>query len=451
MRKISDKSMRWWLLFFCLAFYFVWLGIDGVATVIDTDSYVTFSMTREPVYPTILALFRAVFGQQNYFVWVGAFQCFLSGYVTWKVADVLTQKLKLRFISTCFMIAVSLGVELLSRFFSARKRMYCLEIGSEGIAIPLFLLFMTQLFLCCVSLNRKTIGMLFLYAVILICTRKQMYIVIPIMIMAWAALLFLKRITWKKAFILCIVSMLAFVASKGVDRMYNLIVRGQAIEHTTDSTTLLNAFFFVADVEDGAAIEDPGLRATFENIVMQIEEKQWGYKDAPDNWYDFWLFYAEKYDFIQFEILKPELSQYVSDLGQTDYIEEAIGFDEQAGRLLREMMFQNMPRKMELLWCNVFVGLSNTVAKAHPYLIWYTVISYLAYLVLWIGLFLKERQSLAVLFGYLVMMSIGINVFIVSIQIFSQSRYMIYNMALFYIALYLMIREFYLKSKKAEK
>ena len=92
---------------------------------------------------------------------------------------------------------------------------------------------------------------------------------------------------------------------------------------------------------------------------------------------------------------------------------------------------------------NFLSGLITTVAQRNPVLNWYSLVAYCVYLLLflwnlWVG---KNRRVLQI--GGLVLLSIFFNVGLVSLVIFCQTRYTIYNMALFYIALILMLNEWW--------
>ena len=74
-------------------------------------------------------------------------------------------------------------------------------------------------------------------------------------------------------------------------------------------------------------------------------------------------------------------------------------------------------------------------------LIWYSLAVYLLYIALLIWHWLVVRDSKVIVLASLVLVSIVINVGLVSLVIFCQTRYTIYNMALFYISLFLLLQE----------
>ena len=85
------------------------------------------------------------------------------------------------------------------------------------------------------------------------------------------------------------------------------------------------------------------------------------------------------------------------------------------------------------------MGLVTSVMTMRPRLIFPTLLLYAAFAVLLIGSVALKRRSEAEL-GFLTLAAIGVNVGLVALTIFCQSRYTIYNMPCFYAALWLMLR-----------
>ena len=90
---------------------------------------------------------------------------------------------------------------------------------------------------------------------------------------------------------------------------------------------------------------------------------------------------------------------------------------------------------------NFLSGLITTVAQRNALLIWYSFFIYLLYILL-LFCHMRRKQSRSLFwFSLLTLFSIILNVGLVSLVIFCQTRYTIYNMALFYISLLLMLYE----------
>lgn len=93
----------------------------------------------------------------------------------------------------------------------------------------------------------------------------------------------------------------------------------------------------------------------------------------------------------------------------------------------------------------------TTVAKVHPILNWYSVLVYLLYAALFAFLIIRKGNQRILLFAGSVLVSVLGNVGLVSLVIFCQSRYTIYNMVLFYSGLFLLGRESLQQIKQIRK
>lgn len=449
--KFTDKSKRYGTLIICCLFYLLWLAIDGYTVKADTQGYVMFALSREPVYPLFLAFFRGIFGTETYFYWVAAAQCVLTGYATWKITDVLTKQFCLGKTSTIIILGLQIAVNMVNRFLSVKKTLYCLEIQTEGVALPLFILFFVQLFMYAVSQKRKNLIGVVGYAILLISTRKQMNVVLVIMVMTALLLLILKHIDWKKIAIFIIMTMVTLFLTRATERGYNYLVRGEAVGHTENSSAFLNNCIFVAEPSDGDKFTDLELRELFLDMLKQVESQGWGYKSAPKNWYEMRAFYADNYDKIAFEVVNPSIAKYVERKGYNDNVERAIAFDEVTEQLLQVLIVQHLPEKLRIIIANAVIGFVNTIAKNAPFLVVVACVIYILFLGTYILQRCMARQlELDILMG-MTCISIVSNVCIVAVLIFTQSRYMIYNMPIFYTTFFLLARQVLIKVVKNDK
>ena len=114
----------------------------------------------------------------------------------------------------------------------------------------------------------------------------------------------------------------------------------------------------------------------------------------------------------------------------------------------------NIPEILGAFGDNFLSGLVTTVAQRNALLIWYSLLVYVLYLWLLFYHIRKKENRFMILFSSLTLLSVLLNVGLVSLVIFCQTRYTIYNMALFYISLMLMLEPFLIrvvKGKKEEK
>ena len=96
-------------------------------------------------------------------------------------------------------------------------------------------------------------------------------------------------------------------------------------------------------------------------------------------------------------------------------------------------------RLLKVFAINFITGMVTTVSQNKPIFYWYTLVAFAAYIGLLVRNIVKERRvSAASMMGICVLLGIIGNVSLVSAVIFCQTRYTIYNMALFYMAMVVM-------------
>lgn len=434
---------------FCLLFYLFLFFLDGVNLSADSQSYIDFTYGREPFYPLFLAFFRLLFGAGFYFKAVVFVQCLLGAVSMHTLTKTVCEKVQGGVFSACVLVFFQAAVVFLCRVVAARHATYCNEICSEGIAIPLFTLLLTELFAYTTDCrNSRLIGSMIL-AALLISIRKQMYMVVLIMGALYFFLCVARKINVKKMLLAWGSVILAFLLSVGLDVLYNYSLRGTAMRHTSDSSAMVITLFYSSGREDAEYLEDEGLRQLFTDIMTEAEEKGYTYKAAEGNWLSRYNHYSDHYDLLAFGIVNPSFYAYIDENFSYEKEERELAFDNINSAMISALMSHRLFKVLQVAGDNMLVGLCNTVSKAHPLLVWYNVLFGAVY----IGLLVvmgKQKKQTAFWFAFLVLLSTLINVVVVGVLIFAQTRYMIYNMPFVYIAMYLMLWETYhiLKNKQ---
>ena len=74
----------------CIIFYLIFALVDGPVICVDSQSYISMDITREPLYPAFLALLRMVPGATADFAGIPAYlylavyiQSIVWGFATW--------------------------------------------------------------------------------------------------------------------------------------------------------------------------------------------------------------------------------------------------------------------------------------------------------------------------------------------------------------------------------
>ncbi|MDE6055417.1 MAG: hypothetical protein K2G55_17045, partial [Lachnospiraceae bacterium] len=118
-----------------------------------------------------------------------------------------------------------------------------------------------------------------------------------------------------------------------------------------------------------------------------------------------------------------------------------IAVDEVAAELSAELMPQVIGRYAGNYINVIALGFIRTVAYENVFLAWYAVFIYIAAVVLTIILWKRDSKSRAASFMAVVLLTITGNVCATALMIQCISRYMIYNLPLFYMAGFLELVE----------
>jgi len=118
--------------------------------------------------------------------------------------------------------------------------------------------------------------------------------------------------------------------------------------------------------------------------------------------------------------------------------------DDVTGVMIKSLIDKTAPDILKVLFNNFLSGLVTTVAQRNHILIWYSLFVYLGY----VGLTLLHGRKVGKLDNtlklcILTLISIVVNVGLVSAVIFCQTRYTVYNMPLFYISGIILLKQLY--------
>lgn len=479
-----------------MAFYLFFAFYDKAVICVDSPSYITMDISREPLYSLLLAVFRAAFGglgEYGYLTAVAFFQSILAAYAAWCLADYVRKALHLPVGVGAALACMPLAVSLLCRFAARRGSMYSNSILTEGITISFYLIFFRYLLEFYFRRTKRSLVWCCLLSFLMISARKQMVISLAmllscIILSALPALLGVnsdgkggRRLLSNlvsicpprqasksgsgallegsvpsagpgslkpgKAVWLALVCIAAILGGSAVfDLGYNYALRGEAVRHSSDGRFLTTMAFYVAEREDAAYLEQEEIRGLFLEIYDRCEEQGYLKHSAGKGWLNRVSHFGDHYDHIQIDTLWPAVNNYVRER----YGEGTVELSENADRIMeamnRALIPHNLGKILASFFDNFLSGLITTVAQRNRILNWYSLAAYLLYAALLVWNLREGRRcqlaGYAAGFAGLTLLSIVFNVGLVSLVIFCQTRYTIYNMALFYMSLILMLYSF---------
>ncbi len=448
-QNMKERVYSYLLLGIGLLFYLFFAFYDGTVICADSPSYISMSVTREAFYPSLLALSRSVFGNNDTYLFaVIVVQSVIAAFAAWSLEEFLRKEIQMpKWISLCI-LALPLMVSFLCRFAALRSSMYSNSIMTEGIAVSLYLVVIRELLEYLFYQTKKSLIIGSLLSALLISTRKQMLVTLALLALAIMAAAWWKKNIGRGIMKAVVISILVMAAVLVYDRGYNYMVRGEIAGHSSDNRFIMTMIFYTAEEKDAVYVEDPEIRKLFLDIYHVCDDSGFLGSSAGAGWYQEVTHFGDHYDHIQIDTMWPMIHDYVEkQKGLEPNEQQSMELEIETDRIMNVLIADLLPHKLiriaEVLWNNFLSGLVTTVAQRTPILVWYTVLAYLGYAVLLIYNIKVNKLSKVNIFALLTVVSIILNVGLVSAVIFCQTRYTIYNMPLFYMSGLLMLYEIY--------
>lgn len=237
---------------------------------------------------------------------------------------------------------------------------------------------------------------------------------------------------------------IAFAARSLVIHVYNYCEQRLFVDTASGKAMSFANVLYVADREDGEAIGDDGLRALFYEMYDRADADQMNYKYAPSGILGRAAYHEKCHDELNFTYFAEPARQYVGEkqgIYADRYQELMIAVDEVASELSAELMPAVLGRYIQNYMSVIALGFIRTVAYENVLLAWYVVFIYIVAMGLMIILWEQNPKSMAASFMAVVLLTIAGNVCATALMIQCISRYMIYNLPLFYMAGFLELME----------
>ena len=444
------------MLLITLAFYIFFAFYDGAVICVDSPGYIDMSFSREPFYPLLLAFFR-FFYPENYLLHVVIFQSLLMGFSGWSLADYLRKKLHIHKLYSIVLYILPVATSLLCRFAAKRASMYTNSILTEGICTSLYLLFIYCVLNYLWDHSRAHIIVSWIISFIMISTRKQMLMVLPILFLAIVYSNYKNQNFWKGITIAAISCLMIFPTFKLFDCTYNYFLRGTFQGHSSSNRFITTMLFYNAERSDAEYIQDESAKQLFLNIYDICDEKGYLGSHAEEGWFNEVNHFGDHYDHIQIDTMWPMILQHAIETIDLEYKKITITekelntlYDLETDRLNSIMISSILPHQIpelaKSLFNNFLSGLVITIAQLKQIFVPYTIVMFLVYFALTIRLIWawhhnqklssRDAELIAknIVFSLITLLGIFFNVLLVSAVIFCQTRYTIYNMPLFYMA-----------------
>lgn len=427
-----------------LVFYLAWYILDGIILTPDAETYINMSGIREGGYCTFLWALRTLFGEWVYLHIAVIIQCVVASIAAVALAGGLKRRFGLSWLLTLAILAVQYGLTLLNRFVAQRHYSYFNSIETEGLTYSLWIFFVLSVIGILYDRDKKSIVSAVIWAFALTSIRKQMLLAF---VLLFPVLVYIRWGSKKRAkavltALLTVIMGLFLVRLS--DCTYNFAVRGVFAPHTDDSSFILGTQIYTADKAMAERLENPVYKELFLEIMERAEEKEYNISFAESGWSSLENHYSESYDRIKFDIINAVIREYQELNGIPEDLQN-VWYQEAVSGIMKELLIPCLPNMFKLFCANVAHGMITTILKVHPVLNWAALALYILYCALILALLIlkvyEKAKPSALLFAAFVLLAIVGNVFITSVTIYCQMRYMLYNTGLFYQAGLIMAAE----------
>jgi len=435
-------------------FFLILFILKGPGIYPDSQTYIIMQSGREPVYPVFLALLRAVFGWLpgirgiDGYLWVA---CFLQGLMAFASCIAITRTIRRHFelsegweglVALCTLLPyVMTPVASISHMILQNS------ILTEGICFPVYAIFQCALVDALFEQDMDRKIKLYLgtsvICFLLVLIRNQMLVALAI----WGFVVICDYIRHKKpvGILVLMLGVVIFFGGKWLGyKAYNQAVDTGFSGANSGSYNLLTTLMYLSDEEDINLLSDEYDRTLFERMYGRIAENGLGHANAPEGILDRAYHFEDSYDVIGFDIQQEVLfnaaTRHAGEDSRTTYVME------KADVFVKALFPAMIPRFIGNYLVTVVSGLERSVSMKGEILSIYAWILWAVGIVLFIWLLfgdgIKEGiQTRETWLLGMAIISILINTGAISLLIMCLSRYMVYNTALFYIAVVLAIRK----------
>lgn len=423
----------------------------------DTFQYENQMIMREPVYALLMQLCRFITPQYQYWL-VILFQNMLAIVAYTVFLEFLSERFRLRVGMSMLFAGILLVPHVMTPFFASTHLVLTNALMTEGILFSLYPLafmclldmmwsgnpvgkksFQTLAFFLLISLIRGQMMVLFVvwFLVAFVLSVKNGIAVTDRTKGGRNTFELVENIGKQGLAAILAAIVVAFTARSIAIHVYNYCEQGLFVDTASGKAMSFANVLYVADREDGESITDDGLRDLYYEIYDKADADRMNYKYAPSGILGRAAYHEECHDELNFTYFSEPAKRYVGEtqgIYPDRYQELMIAVDEIAAELSSELLPQVSGRYAANYMNVIALGFIRTVAYENIFLVWYAVLIYIAAVVITVVLWRHDPKSMAASFMAVVLLTIVGNVCATALMIQCISRYMIYNLPLFYMA-----------------
>ena len=421
----------------------------------DSYQYLHQFVSREPVYALLLKGIQILFGE-NYGMPLSFFQNILAVVCTYWLYYRITEDFSFPPILEIGIGAILASPHILTPLASKTRMIITNSVLTEGVAFSLYYLWAG--IMLSVLLNKRTkkqpmeMIISLLLSLMLSMIRGQMMICLIVWCMVCIYITIRNR-QYKRIALILLGVLLCFVGKTQLTKSYNLKESGIYVNTVSGNPMMLANALYLAEIEDGEGIKDPKLKTAYENMIIQVKEQKLSIEHGEGNIIEKAKFHEYGHETINFDIIVPNLNGYIKEkdgIDESQYSLLLVKQDEYAKDIFKAILPHILPAYLQNYFVISSLGLVRSVAVELAFLPLFACTMYILAIGLSVYLFWKNSRSEGANFMFFILLCIAGTVFGTSLMIQCISRYMLYNLPLFYIAGLVMVLEVFREKAKSK-
>lgn len=457
MRYMPRFGGKRWLYLLGLGLFYLSFSLSlGLVHAADAGWYIESSVRVSPLYPLLLNLLKLLFTERLYLQAMMVFQQLLLAYAIFSFSDTLEKEMGLRWywrVACCAWLAFMLFSFRLLVIGVGTETFFCNAILTEGIAYPLYLLFIKYWFLAVRRAEGRALLGAAAIAFLLTSTRGQFYWLLIALCIGLVMILRRKPKEDKPArrkllggglIAAAAYALLTVAFSVG----YHYAITGAATGTTLGAEVTVAAVLYDCDMAAADFLpEDSEERIVLENTLREAAENGWTVYDAKGDWQARYRHYEGSFDMVRLGFLGQIAAYHGIDFNPDMPAELLARRAGQYAKFLPRLIVGHFGPYMQTRLLNFLAGMIRSNATMN---LPGTILSAAVYLLALIFLLLSRRRAAYAaprLLLRLVLLGALLNALFCCWGVFALSRYMYYSFPLIYLALALFFPAFLAERK----
>lgn len=393
----------------------------------DSYAFLDMRFNRSPFYCTFLKIFTSVFGD-NFEAPVIMFQYAFIVFAVRKFIINLSKTFNLNTFSQLILQGILLAPCVYWHFTGG-------SILSESIAYPLVLLVFWYTFKAFKDLDLKPIYKAFVFLFVLILTRGQFVIFVPIILIVSGYIIHQKRSFRSSYFALLLIIALPFLTNL-TEKIYNKVVFGYYTSNAMSNVHFIASGFYLSKDSDIDLFKTNEEQAYFQIINQSLKDASLMRSQVVANGLDDYDFYEYNFTKICNQRIHELGLAYFEDKG-LNYYEQNIALNSLCGNMIFPLIKSNFSNWTKLL----FKNLKTTFGTTKQMLLILVLLFYSLYLVWKETDVIYKFISLACAFMFA-------NNLLIALVVYANKRYVFYFDWVIFAIVIILLNRVYFKAVK---